>query len=381
MAIPGRVLLLTALQKEFDAVARQVAERVEEVHPQGTVYARGRIGGSEVLLGLVGAGNTAAAQETERAISYFEPQVAIFIGVAGGIKDVDLGDVVASTKVYGYESGADRQTFEPRPDVGLSSYPLVQLAMAVAREGAWRQRILLPDDLPPSKAEPKAFVAPIAAGQKVVKETEGAVARFLRSSYGGAVAVEMEGSGFLRAAYASSVDALVVRGISDLLSGKDAADREGSQERAAAHAAAFAVELLVRYVSRFFGQSRGAPPPTPDSGGTPQAAPTTESAVGGGMPPPAPLDVWGRFGDLAPRLYPMGPRERDVWSRAGGDPSRLDLSPGDGRTQWSRALVTLRHGGGGNGLSAASLLSEMAKDFEANLELKALLQAVSENPL
>jgi hypothetical protein len=55
----------------------------------------------------------------------------------------------------------------------------------------------------------------------------------------------MEGYGFFSAARANQqVDALIVRGISDLIDNKSKADAANSQEIAARHASAFAFEML-----------------------------------------------------------------------------------------------------------------------------------------
>jgi RNA polymerase sigma factor (sigma-70 family) len=252
-------VILTAIRPEYLAVRGHLTEVKEVRHPQGTVYEQGGFNGSDgrlwdVVILEIGAGNPGAALETERAISFFEPRVLFFVGVAGGLKDVVLCDVVAATKVYGYESGKAQKSFQPRPSVGESSYSLVQRARAEARKGNWLKRL---HNLP-ATVRPRVHIAPIAAGEKVVASRRSYICRFLRGAYSDAIAVEMEGRGFLQAAYANQqVSALIVRGISDLIGGKSKADKAGYQEFAAQTASAFTFEVLANLEN-----------PAPDETGT-----------------------------------------------------------------------------------------------------------------
>jgi nucleoside phosphorylase len=243
-------VILTALPVEYLAVREFLTGLQEKVNLQGTVYEQGVFAGDgfdwKVGIAEVGAGNVEAAIEAERAIDYFKPDVLLFVGIAGGLKnDVAIGDVVAATKVYGYESGKAEEVFKPRPEVRLAAYRLAQRARAEARNGDWLRRIAV------TEVVPRVFVAPIAAGEKVVASTESEVYEFLRSNYNDAIAVEMEGSGFLSAAFAyPSIKAIVIRGISDMVAGKNDDAGQGKEvdrhKVASNHASSFAFELLAK---------------------------------------------------------------------------------------------------------------------------------------
>jgi nucleoside phosphorylase len=246
----GSAVVLTSFEVEFLAVLAHLTNTHEEEY-HGTLYERGNFVSKkwqwDVGVGQIGAGNSASAAAVERAISYFHPEIILFVGIAGGVKDVKIGDVVTVTKAYGYESGKVHETgFLPRPEVDMSSYRLIERAKAEARKKTWLRRIPGYPNLSPE--EPRAFVGPIAAGEKVIASTGSDLFDFLQRTYNDTLAVEMEGHGFLEAARANEqVQALIIRGISDLLANKSASDTQGSQEMAAHHAAAFAFEVLAQY--------------------------------------------------------------------------------------------------------------------------------------
>src|SRR5205814_959099 len=116
--IVPRAIVLSALNVEHRAVRAHLHDLVTDSHDRGSQYEVGRFEENgqavwDILIQEVGDKNDTAAFETERAIGHFGPDVAMFVGVAGGLKDVGLGDVVAATRIYGFESGKSREEFEP----------------------------------------------------------------------------------------------------------------------------------------------------------------------------------------------------------------------------------------------------------------------------
>ncbi|MBT9317480.1 phosphorylase family protein [Leptothoe spongobia] len=249
-----RAVILTAISTEFKAVRALLTNSQRVKHPEGNIYEQGTFTANQrtwaIGIAEIGKGDPTAASQTERAITFFKPHVILFVGVAGGMKDVKLGDVVASTKIYGYESGKAAETFKTRPEIGLSSFALEEEAKAEVRSDAqaWLKRLANTPDV-----VPRAWVGPIAAGEKVISSKKSSVYRFLKAEYSDSLAVEMEGYGFLQTVQKRQqpVSAMVVRGISDLIDGKNddpnQPPEDVRQATASHHASAFAFQILANF--------------------------------------------------------------------------------------------------------------------------------------
>jgi nucleoside phosphorylase len=241
-----QVIVFSALGVEYSAIRDYVGGPVRRQEEGGTVYEVGTLHGVrglwEVALVETGTGSTAAGVQLDRAVRIFEPEIALFLGVAGGRKDVLRGDVVVADAIYDYELGkSTREGFKPRMRTHYPAHRLLQWARLVARENQWQRRIRPGCPDPP----PSSFVKPIVTGSKVITHDQAETALLVDRYAEDALAVETEGHGFLEAAYVNTeVDAIVIRGISDLLVGKDGKNDDYWQPVASRHAAAFAVELL-----------------------------------------------------------------------------------------------------------------------------------------
>ncbi len=328
------VLVVTALKLERLAV-REHLEGVEVECESALAADLGRFRTTarvvDVAVLQTGAGNVAAAVQTSRAEEFFRPALILMTGIAGGLKDVDIGDVVASEKVYWIEGGKDAEEWRPRIDVAPVSDSLRQLARAIAVGETWyTQR--------PDGRRPEAFVSPIAVGEKVLANRRSDLVQRIRRDASDSVCIDMEDYGTLRAGAATErARTLAVRGISDLLDNKGEVELGGSQEVAAANAAAFVFELI------------------------------THALPGS----PTLLSSQAELTTLCTSLYPQGPQERAIWERAGGDLALLELQ-GTGRERWWRALRLIHNGGGPR---LANLLAAASEEFPHNEVLAAARKA------
>ncbi|MEV6774829.1 5'-methylthioadenosine/S-adenosylhomocysteine nucleosidase [Streptomyces syringium] len=241
------VVILTALNLEYQAVRRKLAGPQVHRHERGTRFEVGTVQGTScrVALGLTNKGNHSAAVIAERAIQEFSPVAVLFVGVAGALWDTArLGDVVMATHVYAYHGGTSEDDgLKARPRVWEAAHGISQLGSHLARVNDWA------DDTPDHGRAPQVRFGAIAAGEVVQNSKISAEARWIRQHYNDALAIEMEAAGVAQAGHLNGAPVAIIRGISDRADGtKSSAKDRNWQPRAAANAAAFATRLAVELV-------------------------------------------------------------------------------------------------------------------------------------
>lgn len=238
-----KVVILTPVTVEHDAV-KELLTNIKENPTKNRFYLKGTFSGKHheytVYLEETGSTNPTISNAATQAISNFDPAIVLLVGIAGGVKDVEIGDVVVGTKSYGYEVGKETDSgLLARPFSYEGSKDLQVVARSVKFQKQWVNRS------PYATEDTKVLFGPIAGGEKVIATSSGLIADFLKKSYNDTVALEMEAYGFGQAlSYHQNIRWLNIRSISDTLSGKSASDATGSQRKAAWNAAAFAFELL-----------------------------------------------------------------------------------------------------------------------------------------
>lgn len=245
-----KLLILTPIPVEHEAVMAHLTERTEEI-VGGSRYVKGNFEGRhhrfEVVVQQTGSGDSTIALATQKAVRLFSPVAVLLVGVAGGVKDVSIGDVVVGTKYYGYEHAKESDSgTKARPFAGTYSKPLRAMAESVGANRDWWRRL-------PDGQLPNVVFGAIASGNKVLASTESPLYRLLMDSYNDTTAIEKEAAGFGEAmGDYPTIHAINIRGISDLLDGKSQAEAAGSQPLAARHAAAFAFELINQLNTAYF---------------------------------------------------------------------------------------------------------------------------------
>lgn len=252
---------VTALPLELAAVRAHVTNLGAIRTVDGTIFECGTFAdrGQKwlIVMGETRAGThnaqlvVTAGHTVSQVLGKFE--LMIFVGIGGSRKKgAPIGSVVAADKVY-YPYGGKYTggMLANRPDSRPMDSELINIAQKVSRDELWATRILpsrggpkpYTDDYP-VELPPPSKVAPIASIEAVLDDPKSELEALLKASYGDTHVVEMEGYGAVFAAAAVRTPGMILRGVSDMTEKKSDEDDDIYQPIAAAHAAAFAFEML-----------------------------------------------------------------------------------------------------------------------------------------
>lgn len=242
------VVVLTALEHEYQAVRNKLVNPQLQTHDHGTLYEIGTARGTncQIAVTLTEKGNQPAAVLAERAITEFDPAAVLFVGVAGALRtSIQLGDVVVAKHVYAYHGGTSEDDgTKSRPRVWEMEHGISQLASHVARGNDWF------DCQSSERRHPEVHFGPIAAGEIVHNSRISYEAEWIRQHYNDAFAVDMEAAGVAQAGHLNGSPVAIVRGISDRADGTKTTDADKTwQPQAADHAATFALRLAQHLVN------------------------------------------------------------------------------------------------------------------------------------
>lgn len=227
------IVILCPISIEYNAVRKYLTKPTFKEEIQfGLSYEEGIVdigeGSWNIALFETGGKVGNLQTRTTQVLHSLKPAYIFLVGIAAGIKDVGLGDVIVGTKAYGYESGKETSDgFLARPDVIYSSRKLIELAKQIVREQ------------PPKNY--KVEFGAIAGGNRVINTANNSL-RIIKKSYNDTKALEMESIGFAFAAQEAQVQFLNIRSICDLAVHKN----DDYQSLAAERAAEFTIHLINR---------------------------------------------------------------------------------------------------------------------------------------
>lgn len=204
--VPVDVAIITILEEEYNAVYRLLKwpRRVTGTAEMGNQHSWviGEIDAPDfgvpytvVLAMSPRPGSNAAVIVTKNTLQTFDPRCVLVVGIAGGLGDLQLGDVVVADRICAYEYGKIGTEFFPRDDLDSpTDASIFSAAKTLAgRYPGWFSELAQPSES--GQHNPRIVVGHVASGDKVVDDPTNDFFASVVRSRPSVVAIEMEGAG------------------------------------------------------------------------------------------------------------------------------------------------------------------------------------------
>ena len=196
--------IICAMELELQGLI-DILKTESTMEKSGTIFYKGKIGNTDVVLVQCGIGKVSSAICTQMLIDFYSPDMIINSGVAGALStDVTVGDVVIATAAVQHDF--DCTAFgDPKGTLELLGKRMVEIP---ADEEISSKLYEAAKELDGTRV----FRGIIATGDKFVSDSEERLSIGKEFS---ALACEMEGGAMAQVCYRARVPFAILRSISD----------------------------------------------------------------------------------------------------------------------------------------------------------------------
>lgn len=198
-----KIGMIVAVLDEINAMLSEMGEPIETITTDGFDIRRYRVSGNDLYVAKSGAGEIYASAATQLLISKYGVQLIVNFGICGGLTpEMSLCRTCVVEKVIHYDydvsaiDGTEVGRYSDLPDVYIAADPkLIELAVSVMPE---LERVIC------------------ASADKFVSDPDKKAE--LHEQFGASIC-EMESAGILLTANRCGVPALLIKAVSDSVSG------------------------------------------------------------------------------------------------------------------------------------------------------------------
>ena len=185
--------IIVAIDDEYNSL-RKIIKENNKKNIYGVNFLEGRINSKGVVIVKCGVGKVNAARATQILIDNYTIDYIINVGVAGGLKDSKIGDIIVAEKLFQHDFDITKFNHDLGyiPDIGIYIFSSKKLVNKCVELGLKK--------------------GTIASGDIFVTDRD--YSKMLEEKFD-CDAVEMEGAAIAQVCYLSGIDFIVIRGISD----------------------------------------------------------------------------------------------------------------------------------------------------------------------
>ncbi|MDR0695995.1 MAG: 5'-methylthioadenosine/adenosylhomocysteine nucleosidase [Christensenellaceae bacterium] len=191
-----KIGFLIALRKEASTLIEMMTDRRESKIGR-LVFYQGKIVGVDAVIVITGVGKVLAASAASRLIDHFEPSLLISTGVAGGLYDCKVLDVVIASSVsqHDFDCTPLGERYGLMPDINLISIPTCEEALKILKT-----------------VLPNAIIGNVSSGDQFV--SSNAKREFISKTFS-AIACDMECGAIGQIAALEKIPFIAIKIISD----------------------------------------------------------------------------------------------------------------------------------------------------------------------